>query len=96
VAQVGDVVTLIEGDALAHVPSIADIAFCFLDAEKDIYAPCYQAIVPRLVPGGLLVADNATSHQDILRDFLENALRDPRVDALVVPVGRGELVCRKR
>ena len=95
-AGVGDVVRLVEGDFLAHVDTLGDIGFCFLDAEKDVYGLCYEAVVPRLVPGALLVADNAINHQAALQPMLDAALSDPRVDALVVPIGKGELVCRKR
>lgn len=93
---VGDVVTLVEGDFLSHVGRLGPIGFCFLDAEKEIYGSCYEAVVPRLVPGALLVADNAINHQATLQPMLDVALSDPRVDALVVPIGKGELVCRKR
>jgi caffeoyl-CoA O-methyltransferase len=94
-AQVADVVTLVAGDAREHLASIADIAFCFLDADKEVYADCYDLVVPRLVPGGLLVADNALSHREMLRPLIDRALADERLDALVVPIGTGELVCRK-
>jgi caffeoyl-CoA O-methyltransferase len=95
-AGVNDVITLVEGDFLDHVDRLGDIGFCFLDAEKEIYGSCYEAIVPRLVPGALLVADNAISRQADLQPVIDAALSDPRVDALVVPIGTGELVCRKR
>jgi predicted O-methyltransferase YrrM len=95
-AGVNDVVTLVEDDFLTYVDRLGDISFCFLDAEKAVYGPCYDAVVPRLVPGGLLVADNALSHPDELKPMLDVALSDSRVDALVVPIGKGELVCRKR
>jgi caffeoyl-CoA O-methyltransferase len=49
-AHVSDVITLVEGDFLAHVDELGDVGFCFLDAEKDIYAPCYDAVVARLLP----------------------------------------------
>lgn len=94
-ACVEDVVTLIEGDARQQLEYFREIAFCFLDAEKDVYAACYDLVVPRLVPGGLLVADNAISHQPALQPLIDRALADTRVDALVVPIGKGELVCRK-
>lgn len=94
-ADVSDVIRLVEGDARDYLPAIADIGFCFLDAEKEVYADCYELIVPRLLPGGLLIADNAVSHCETLRPVLERALADPRVDALIVPIGKGELVCRK-
>ena len=79
-----------------HLPAYNGIAFCFLDAEKDLYAPCYELILPRMVPGGILVADNAISHQTELRPMLDRALRDERVDAVLVPIGMGDLVCRKK
>jgi predicted O-methyltransferase YrrM len=42
------------------------------------------------------VADNAINHRETLRPMLDGALNDPRVDAMIVPIGKGELVCRKR
>jgi predicted O-methyltransferase YrrM len=95
-AGVGDVVELVHGDALRYLPGAKDIAFCFLDAEKEIYGRCYEAVVPGMPPGGLLVADNAINYEPILRPMLDRARRDDRVDALIVPIGNGELVCRKR
>jgi len=95
-AGVGDVVTLVEGDFLARAEGLGQVGFCFLDAEKDDYAACYDIVVPRLVCGGLLVADNALSHRETLGPMIDRAIADVRVDALVVPVGQGELVCRKR
>jgi predicted O-methyltransferase YrrM len=93
---VGDVVEFVRGDALDHLPGGQDIAFCFLDAEKEVYGRCYEAVVPRMVPGGILVADNAINHQAALQPMLERALQDERVDALIVPIGNGALVCRKK
>ena len=93
---VNDVVTLVEGDALAEISKYDGIAFCFLDAEKEIYGRCYEAVVPNLVPGGLLVADNAINHAATLRPMLDRALNDDRIDGLIVPIYKGELVCRKK
>jgi predicted O-methyltransferase YrrM len=94
-AGVFDVVRLVAGDAREQLTASSDIGFCFLDAEKEVYAECYELVVPRLVPGGLLVADNAINHRETLQPMLDRALADTRVDALIVPVGKGELVCRK-
>jgi predicted O-methyltransferase YrrM len=95
-AGVEDLINLVHGDALAHLPHTRDIAFCFLDAEKDIYDACFELVVPRLVSGGLLVADNAISHERELRPMLDRALRDERLDSVLVPIGTGDLVCRKK
>ncbi len=95
-AGVTDVVELVHGDALAHLAGCKDIAFCFLDAEKEIYGRCYEAVVPALTPGGILVADNALNHRAALQPMLDRALNDERVDALIVPIGKGVLVCRRK
>jgi len=94
-AGVRDVVTLIQGDARDYLQDHKDIAFCFLDAEKESYSDCYEAVVPNMAPGGLLVADNAVNCRETLKPMLDRALSDDRVDALVVPIGKGELVCRR-
>lgn len=88
-------VSLVHGDARRLLPRHDRVAFCFLDAEKEHYAELYELIVPRLVPGGLLVADNVISHRETLGALVDRAARDHRVDSVVIPVGKGELVCRK-
>lgn len=93
--NLGNIVELIEGDARNYLVNYKNIAFCFLDAEKEIYEECYNAVIPNMVKGGILVADNAINHYETLKPMLEKALADERVDALVVPIGKGELVCRK-
>jgi predicted O-methyltransferase YrrM len=94
-AGVENTVELIAGEAREHLTHYDTIAFAFLDAEKEVYGDCYELVVPRLVTGGLLVADNAINHRETLAPMLERALNDERVDALIVPIGKGELVCRK-
>lgn len=94
-AEIEDVVNLVHGDAREHLRGYTDIAYCFLDAEKEVYADCYEMVVPNLVRGGLLVADNAINHKETLQPMIDRAYADHRVDALVVPVGKGELICRK-
>ncbi len=94
-AKVEGVVELVHGDARGHITEHEDIAFCFLDAEKEMYAEFYDMVVPRLTPGGLLVADNVISHQADLQPVLDRASTDERIDTVVVPVGMGVLVGRK-
>jgi predicted O-methyltransferase YrrM len=95
VTQVEGIIRLVEGDAREHLSQYQNIAFCFLDAEKEVYGECYEAVIPSLVKGGLLVADNAIDFRETLQPMLDRALTDERVDALIVPIGKGELVCRK-
>lgn len=94
-AGVVDRVNLAHGDAGRLLAKQNEIAFCFLDSEKEDYRKLYDLVVPRLVPGGILVADNVISHAGQLRPFVEYAESDERVDSVVVPIGKGELLCRK-
>ena len=94
-AGVEDVIELIEGDAKKLLGEVKKITFCFLDAEKEDYISYYDIILPKMVSGGILIADNVISHQEALEPFVKMAQNDCRVDALVVPIGKGELVCKK-
>ena len=90
-----DVVHLVHGDVRDHLADLDDIAFCFLDSEKPDYGELYEAIVPLLVPGGLLVADNALEFEDVMQPMLDRALTDDRVDGVIVRFLTGQLICRK-
>jgi predicted O-methyltransferase YrrM len=94
-AKVEDLVDLVHGDARSKLREHDEIAFCFLDAEKEMYAEFYELIVPRLKPGGMLVADNVISHKDDLQAVVDQARTDKTVDSVVLPVGLGLLVCTK-
>lgn len=88
-------VTLVHAAATLHLPAIRQVAFCFLDGEKELYAQIFDQVAPSLVYGGFFTADNALSHQDYLQPFIDRALADNRVDALIALIGKGALVGRK-
>jgi len=94
-AKIDELVELVHGDARGHVGDYGEVAFCFLDAEIEMYEEFYDLIAPRLVPGGLLAADNVVSHADDLGKTITKAEEDPSVDSVIVPIGRGVLICRK-
>ena len=48
-----------------------------------------------MIKGGLLAADNVISHRETLQPVIDRALDDGRVDALVVPIGKGILLARR-
>lgn len=93
--DMGQFIDLIIGDARDYLKDYANIAFCFLDAEKEIYEECYDLVIPNMVEGGFLIADNAINHYETLKPIIDKALADHRVDALIIPIGKGELLCRK-
>ena len=95
-AGVEDVVEFVHADVRDHLELMDDLAFCFLDSEKEDYGELFEAVVPQLVSGGLLVADNAIGFEGVMQPMLDGARADARVDAVIVPFLTGQLICRKR
>lgn len=94
-AGASDHVQVFHGNAFDYAGQSEPLAFCFSDIEPpELNAKIYELIVPRLLPGGWLVVDNVTSprHQG---DFIKRAYADPRVDAVLLPFPKGDLICRK-
>jgi predicted O-methyltransferase YrrM len=88
-------VQVFQGDAFDFANRFDNIAFCFSDIEPpELNAKIYEIIVPRLVPGGWIVVDNVTSPR-IQKDLLNRAENDPRVDCVLLPFPKGDLICRK-
>jgi predicted O-methyltransferase YrrM len=94
-AQVEELVDLTEGDVRAHLSIRREIGFCFMDHDKSLYPDHYELVVANLVGGGIFAADNIVSHQTVLQPFVDHVLDDPRVDAVVVPIGKGILLARR-
>ena len=43
-----DVVEFVHGDALTYLDHCQNVSFCFLDAEKEVYADCYEKVVSNM------------------------------------------------
>jgi predicted O-methyltransferase YrrM len=94
-AGAGGSVQVFHGDALDYATRFEDIAFCFSDIEPpELNAKVYEKVIPRLVPGGWLVIDNVTSPR-VQTALLNRAENDPRVDSVLLPFPKGDLICRK-
>jgi predicted O-methyltransferase YrrM len=60
-AGVDDIVTLIEGDAHENVAQVkGPVDMCFIDADKEGYSDYLAKLLPKVRPGGLIVAHNIT------------------------------------
>jgi caffeoyl-CoA O-methyltransferase len=94
-AGAADSVEAVHGNALDYATRFEKIAFCFSDLQPpELNAKIYEEAVPRLVPGGLLVVDNVTSPR-IQSELLKRAANDPRVDCVLLPFPKGDLICRR-
>lgn len=109
-------ITVVNAPALdafaAAEPALAgpfDLAF--IDALKPEYGAYLEALIPRLVPGALILADNVLwsgrasgarpaaaddRHTRALREFDSAVLADPRFTATILPVGDGLLAAAWR
>jgi len=67
----------------------------FLDSERSEYPGWWPDLRRVLRPGGLLVADNATSHREQMAPFLALVEADPEFSTALVPVGNGEFLAVK-
>ncbi len=81
---------LVEGDAFATLGAAEDtFDLVFLDAEKDDYEELFVLARPLLEPGGLVVADNVTSHTDPLAAYSAARQADPTLSSVTLPLDRG-------
>ncbi|BAK77047.1 O-methyltransferase, family 3 [Pseudogulbenkiania sp. NH8B] len=81
-------------DWLAGAPS-SSIDLLFLDAERRLYPGYWPDIQRVLRSGGLLVMDNAQSHQDECRDFVGQVLATDGYLAETYTIGKGQFVILK-
>ena len=110
-AGVADRVDLRLGPAaetVAALPEEPTFDLAFIDADKPGYPRYLELVVPRLLPGALLVADNVLWHGAIadpdddedgtqsLRRFNDAAAADPRLETYLLAVFDGLLLARRR
>ena len=88
-------VQAVHGDAPDYATRFEEIAFCFSDLQPpELNTKVYEKAVPRLVPGGWLVIDNVIFPR-VQTELLNRAEKDPRVDCVLLPFPKGDLICRK-
>ncbi|MCC7078769.1 MAG: class I SAM-dependent methyltransferase [Acidimicrobiia bacterium] len=95
-------------ETLRELPTDRYLDLAFIDADKRGYVDYYEELVARLKPGGLLFADNVLwfgavadpSVQDddtkAIRAFNDRLASDDRVEQLILPVGDGLTLARRR
>jgi len=84
-AGVEGLVTLVEGDAHGEVGKLeGPIDLVFLDADKEGYLDYLRKLLPKVRPGGLILAHNVTSHEREMEDYLKAVTTDPTLETLYV------------
>jgi caffeoyl-CoA O-methyltransferase len=105
-AGVADRVTIRIGPALEHLGELTEIDFAYVDADKGGYPAYYDALVPKLRPGGVLVLDNTLRGGRVIDPQDEQArgmaelndriAADPRAESVLLGLGDGMTIVRRR
>jgi caffeoyl-CoA O-methyltransferase len=93
-------------ETLSALPPEAELDMIFLDADKPGYLDYWEQLVPRVRPGGVLLADNvlyggeaadpaAAGNAKAIRAFNDRVREDTRVEAVMLPIADGLTVARK-
>jgi caffeoyl-CoA O-methyltransferase len=80
----------------------------FIDADKTSYIDYYELIVPKLSPGGVILADNVLFHGQVfdepistknakaIQAFNEHVKADERTEQVLVTIRDGVLMIKKK
>lgn len=102
--HIGDAVQVLQQELAGLI-----FDFAFIDADKRHYVDYYEAVLPRLCPGGFIVADNTlwdghvVSHEIRESDrqthgimaFNDRVAADTRVEKVILPLRDGLTLIRK-
>lgn len=109
-AGVGDRIELVVAPALETLRALPQepvIDLVFLDADKQGYRAYWDELVPRLRPGGVILADNvlyggeavdagAEGNALAIREFNAYVRGDERMESVMLPIADGLTLARKR
>ena len=99
-----------QGDAKKIIPRLNfNFDLVFIDADKSEYSLYFDLILPKLKPGGIIIADNVLWNGKVLKKnipekdtetlglkkFNDKVMADKKVETLLVPVRDGLMICRK-
>ena len=96
------------GQALEIIPNLEEtFDLVFIDADKTNYSSYYDAVIDKLRPGGVILADNVLwsgrvldevkdEDTQALHDFNQKVLAEDRVENVLLPIRDGLMVIRKK
>ena len=95
-------------ETLRNLPACELFDIAFIDADKDDYLSYWDGVVPRMQPNGVILVDNTlydglvldpdSDHPDVpgVKAFNDYAVKDDRVELVLLPIGDGLTMARKR
>lgn len=97
---VDDIITIKQGSATDVLEELTsadyfEIDFAFIDANKSEYVKYFDIISPKLKVGGIITADNITSHPEKVATFVDKIKADPNYQVEILDLPAGMLVAYK-
>ena len=94
-----DRVTLLNGEAIPLLETLIQdrphsFNMMFLDAKKSEYIDYWRLSSSLLVPGGVLLADNTSSHRLAMKIFIDSIRQDKRWQVVEIPTAHGLMLGR--
>jgi caffeoyl-CoA O-methyltransferase len=95
-------------DTLRALPEQEQFDIAFIDADKPSYLDYFEALLPRMRSGGLILVDNvlwsgnvvkpeADDEQTLaIREFNDRVRKDRRVSCVMLPISDGVTLLLKR
>jgi caffeoyl-CoA O-methyltransferase len=95
-------------DTLRSLPADPEFDLAFIDADKQNYPHYYDEVLTRLRPNGVVLVDNVLwggrvldpnaddADTSAIRAFNDRVASDDRVDTVMLPLGDGITIARKR
>jgi len=108
-SEYGHKIKLHIGDALSEMAKLNDtFDLVFIDADKEEYMAYYEAILPKVRPGGYILVDNTLWDLKVLKPvdpkdkdtiaimkFNDFVTQDKRVEKVLLPIRDGLTLIRK-
>ncbi|MBK1649646.1 O-methyltransferase [Rhabdochromatium marinum] len=95
-AGLANKIVLLQGEAQAVLKDLNDpYDLIFLDADRSKYMDMIKDISRLLKNGGLIICDNASSHESELAEFTAYLKSQQNFSTSLVPVGKGEFLAYK-
>ena len=94
-------------EMLGTLPAEPHLDLAFIDADKTGYPTYWEALVPRMRPGGVIAVDNVFRHGAIvdpratdantraMKAFNDMVLADKRVESIMLPMADGVTLARR-
>jgi caffeoyl-CoA O-methyltransferase len=93
-------------DGIAAIPAVPQLDLVYVDADKEAYLGYYEALVPRMRPGGVIVLDNTLRGGRVLEPgnaagetmnaVNERIAGDERVESVLLGLNDGMTLARVR